>query len=153
MQIVKAGLCSLSKQVPCHHPHQPLPNNIPYSKRLIRQWWSYLNHYSHIPIGWWWRWSRNHNYHLALRDSLSGWNHQNIFHPGRLSLVSVFCVIVILLLVLPTSSLEEIFKPHGHYTEPDVWFSILTLKWSQSQCWGLTVSILECLWSSAKILL
>lgn len=43
-----------------------------------------------------------------------------IFHPGRLSLVSEFCVIVILLLVLQADRLEEIFKPDGHKGEPEV---------------------------------
>lgn len=55
-----------------------------------------------------------------------------IFHPGRLYLVSVFCVIVILLLVLPADRLEEIFKPDGHKGEPEVSSVILHSSLSQS---------------------
>ena len=51
-----------------------------------------------------------------------------IFHPGRLSLVSGFCVIVILLLVLRADRLEEIFKPDGHKGEPEVSSVIFTFQ-------------------------
>lgn len=49
-----------------------------------------------------------------------------IFHPGRVSLVSGFCVMVILLLVLRADRLEEIFKPDGHKGEPEVSSVIFT---------------------------
>lgn len=54
------------------------------------------------------------------------------FHPGRVSLVSGFCVMVILLLlVLRADRLEEIFKPDGHKGEPEVSSVIFTFSLRQ----------------------